>query len=303
MTEHEGSSEPRNHAPVWGIFLLFLGVVLLLQTLNVLQWSLWGTLWRFWPALLIILGVAIIMRHSSIWLICSITLVVLGVSLGIAIWQNNTDGFGGKNSVQTFTQPLSGLSDARVNIDFTAGNFTIESLPSGSANLVEVNADTKNNVSSMETSFSQQNNTGYLALDSTNQQYWPGGGITWNADFTRDIPLTFDITSAASQTDIDLEHMNLAKLTLELNAGDSSIDFPSPRGVVRATIEANAANVVISLPDDAAVRVQASTSIGSLDVNSRFIKQGNDYVTTNYDGASDRIELEIETNIGRVQVK
>ncbi len=31
-----------HNIPVWGIFLLFLGIVFLLQTLNILPWSLWS---------------------------------------------------------------------------------------------------------------------------------------------------------------------------------------------------------------------------------------------------------------------
>jgi len=302
MTEHENRSVPRNHAPIWGLFLLFLGVVLLLQTLNILPWSLWGTLWRFWPALLVILGTAIIMRRSSIWLICSITFVILGVSLGIAVWQNNTGVFSGKNSVQTFTQPLDDLSYAQVNVDFAAGSFTIDSLPAGSGNLVEINADTRNGVSSLDASFSEKNHTGYLSLISTNQQYWPGGGINWSSDFTSGIPLSFDVTLAASTTKLDFTDINLADLKLELDAGTCNIDFPSPAGVVDTKIKASAANIDISLPSDAAVRIMATTNVGSLEVDSRFIKQGNVYVTKNYDGAANRIEMQINTSVGRVHI-
>ncbi|MFC1967429.1 LiaI-LiaF-like domain-containing protein [Chloroflexota bacterium] len=77
----------RRDIPVWGIFLLFLGVVLMLQTVNVLPWSLWGTLWRFWPALLIAAGIGILLRHYNYWLISSAVLLLFFGCLGIAIWQ------------------------------------------------------------------------------------------------------------------------------------------------------------------------------------------------------------------------
>ena len=73
--------------PVWGIFLVFLGIVFLLQTLDVLPWGLWGTLWRFWPVLIIITGLGILLRHYNVWLVSLLILVVLGAGLGIAIWQ------------------------------------------------------------------------------------------------------------------------------------------------------------------------------------------------------------------------
>ncbi len=74
-------------APVWGIFLLFLGIVFLLQTLEILPWGLWGTLWRFWPVLIIIIGVSILLRGRNVWLVSLLILAMLGACLGIAVWQ------------------------------------------------------------------------------------------------------------------------------------------------------------------------------------------------------------------------
>lgn len=302
MTENTTGHEHRNQAPIWGIFLLFIGIVLLLQTLNVLPWGLWETLWRFWPALIIILGLAILLRRYSVWLISLLVVIILGASLGIAIWQNNTGGFGGTKSSETFTQPLSSLGNAQVKIDFSAGDLTVDSLLSSSTNLVAAQAETRNNVSSMQTVFSTQDHTGHLSLNAINQQYWPGGGIKWETDFTRLIPLSFDITSAASSTKLNFNDINLAGLTLDLNAGTCNIDLPAPVGVVNTNLKANAANIDISLPSDTAVRITATTNVGSLEISNRFIKQGNVYVTKNYDGATDRYEIEIETNVGRVHV-
>ena len=73
--------------PIWGIFLVFLGIVFLLQTLDILSWGLWETLWRFWPALIIITGLDILLRRYNAWLVSLLVLVILGACLGIAIWQ------------------------------------------------------------------------------------------------------------------------------------------------------------------------------------------------------------------------
>ena len=80
----------RHHdVPTSGVFLLFLGVVFLLQTLNVLPWTIWNTLWRFWPVLLIAGGLSILLRHFNPWLVSLLLLAMLLASLGIAIWQNS----------------------------------------------------------------------------------------------------------------------------------------------------------------------------------------------------------------------
>lgn len=79
---------PREYdIPIWGIFLLFLGIVFLLQSLNVLPWALWGSLWRFWPVLIIISGLAILFRRHNVWLMSALIMGLLLACLGIAIGQ------------------------------------------------------------------------------------------------------------------------------------------------------------------------------------------------------------------------
>jgi len=86
-----GEQKPlwHNDVPMGGIFLLFLGVVFLLQTLDVLPWKLWNTLWRFWPVLLINGGLSILFRRFNTWLVSLLLLAILFGCLAIAIWLHN----------------------------------------------------------------------------------------------------------------------------------------------------------------------------------------------------------------------
>jgi len=79
--------------PFWGIFLLFIGVVFLLQTTGVLPWELWSALWRLWPVLLIIAGLKILLRGSNPWIFIGITLLLLIASLLIAVALNGQNPF------------------------------------------------------------------------------------------------------------------------------------------------------------------------------------------------------------------
>ena len=75
------------HPPLFGIFLLFLGVIFLLQNFDVISWGLWKELWRFWPVLVIGLGLRLLMKNYHPWLVSVIFIVLLCVSLGVAVWQ------------------------------------------------------------------------------------------------------------------------------------------------------------------------------------------------------------------------
>ncbi len=83
----EGKQSEDRYVPIWGIFLLFLGIVFLLQSLNFLSWGLWESLWRFWPMLIITAGLGILLRRSNVWLVSLLIVALLLACLGIAIWQ------------------------------------------------------------------------------------------------------------------------------------------------------------------------------------------------------------------------
>ena len=298
--------EPRHHyssgAPVWGILFLLIGIVLLLQTTNVLPWDLWGTLWRFWPVIIIVIGLAIILRHTNIWLVSLLTLVILGGTIGIAVWQFNTNGGFSNSATQTVSRPIGNLQKADVNIDFSAGTLTAGSLANTSDNVYEAKIVARNNISSIDDNLDQNGGNGQITMNAINQQYWPSG-IIWNIDFADKIPLAFDINSSASSTNLDFSGLNLSGFNLQLNAGSSNVKLPPPTGTVDGTIKANAASLDITIPANAAARIQAATSVGTFNIDKRFTKQGNTYVTSNYDTATDRYDLTIDTNVGSVQVK
>lgn len=66
-----------------GIIILFIGVVSLLASLDVIDFS-WRLFWRFWPMLLIFIGVAILPVKD--WLKGVLLLVALAV--GVLLYQN-----------------------------------------------------------------------------------------------------------------------------------------------------------------------------------------------------------------------
>lgn len=123
----EEKQQREHYPPIWGIFLLFLGIVFLLQSLNVLPWGVWGTLWHFWPVLIIIAGLGILLRRYNIWLVSVLILALLFACLGIAIWRYGPSLPIGQVT-KIYPEPLDSLSAAQTKIDFTAGSLIVSNL-------------------------------------------------------------------------------------------------------------------------------------------------------------------------------
>lgn len=75
----------------WAALLIATGVVLLLNNLGLLPWHIWRTLWQFWPLLLILGGVEIILGRSWIsrLLVSLAGLAIAGLIIAFALAPTN----------------------------------------------------------------------------------------------------------------------------------------------------------------------------------------------------------------------
>lgn len=75
---------------VGALVIIFLGIVFLLNNLDILPWGIWDQLWKFWPVILILIGIQMFFRKSSFsgTIITVITLFVLAGILAFILFSN-----------------------------------------------------------------------------------------------------------------------------------------------------------------------------------------------------------------------
>ncbi len=296
--------QQREHpVPIWGIFLLFLGIVFLLQTLNILPWGLWGTLGRFWPVLIIVIGLNILLRRYNPWLVSGLILILLFACLGIAYWQYSPHLPAGETT-KSYSEPLGSLEHAQIEINFSAGSLNIGSLPSSSPNFVEADSEARNG--NMRLDFQSQGGKGilYLSTERVNRRFWNEAKTRWEVSFTRNIPLTIEVKSAASNIELDLSELGVTELQMDIDIGNYIVKMPFSDGTTLAYIKADLANLEVTIPEGVAAKLKIDTDLSVLNVNeSRFPKKGDYYLSPNFESAENRIELELDCDLSRVQVK
>ena len=64
-----------------GLAIILIGVILLLNNLNILEWSVWYNIFRLWPLLLVSLGISLIFRRRLSWL--APLVIVAGIIIGV----------------------------------------------------------------------------------------------------------------------------------------------------------------------------------------------------------------------------
>lgn len=79
---------------LFGAFLFIsLGIILLLNNFNALPWGVWEILWRFWPVLLVIWGLEMVLGHGFIGnlLVSILGIMILFLVVSFAVSRFNPD--------------------------------------------------------------------------------------------------------------------------------------------------------------------------------------------------------------------
>ncbi|MFC2059959.1 hypothetical protein ACFLTZ_02545, partial [Chloroflexota bacterium] len=169
----------------------------------------------------------------------------------------------------------------------------------GSSKLVELTSDGKSQETSMKIDFRQQGSEGRLYLSANKVSE----SIRCQSSLARNIPLTLNIKSAASNLELNLSQLQVTELRLDINAGNCRVTMPFSPGATPAYIKANVANIEVIVPDGIAAKVQANTNLSIFNINEgRFPGKGSNYMSRDFESAKKQLNLVIDGNISRVQV-
>jgi hypothetical protein len=296
---------------VWGAFILFIGVVFLLQVTGVLEWQIWGTLWKFWPVLIIIVGLSFLLSNRRGWLLAVLTLAILGVCLWISAFQYMPTLSHDVTIVeQQFSYPVIGVERAEGRIDNSAGSLSVTDLQTNSRLLVEINDShealrkPQERVITMEADFTEQDGTVGIDVKSINQRFWDDWPVRWDFSFNRQIPITLDIHCDGSRVTLNLKDLSVEKLGLEMDVCSGRLRLPTSADETTMDIDMDVSNLEITVPEGVAVKIKVDSNLSIFSIDTeRFTQQGDYYVSPGYDSAANRIELNILCDVGRLTIK
>ncbi len=296
----EGVPQHRRGAFIFPILLIMAGVVLLLQTLGVLPWSLWSTLWRFWPVLVILVGLSIILRNAPAWVMPGIALLALAGVVGAAVaieWP-----FAKPTTYTTsFSEPLDGLESARVEVDFGAGKLLLGSLPESSENLAEGQFGGSGKV---DATVKRRGSEATLKLSRTSGSFLWGAEEEWNVNLSRRVAIDLDLDTGASNVELDLTDLRVEKFTLNAGASKLHVRFSKAAGATDATVKAGAADLDLVVPEGVAARISIDAVLANVNVDeTRFPKKGDRYESPGFDTAQNKLTLEIDSGVARITIR
>jgi hypothetical protein len=260
----------------WPLVLIAIGGVLFLQDLDVIDDSL-----SLWPILLIIAGVAIVVGA---------VMDRRGSSVPATIRRFPLDGAtGGRISLR------HGAGTLRVRADDLEGGVLLTGSFRGE---VDATSRREGDRIVVEVGTNAQGWTRHLSTWS-----WERGALDWDVAIARGIPIDLTIEGGASKNELDLRELTIGELRLRTGASDSRVTLPAS-GVVRASVDGGAASVKIDVPDGVALRVRSDSGLADVDVDTRrFPKTGSEYRSSDWDTATDRVDLTVSVGVASVKIR
>jgi hypothetical protein len=294
------------HLSFEGLVLIFIGLALLLRNLGFLPPDIIGQMWRLWPLLVIAWGIQIMAGRRGMGLATVLIILLLLAAAGAFFLVPVHCDWSAPVLRREHAEPLQGVAQAEVVLDFAAGTLRLGALPAASPYLshLAVRGDAPQvtfarrgpaNAVSGQLEIRRRHAPRHVLID-TNPV------ARWDLNLSTNLPLALDITTAASSGRLDLRHLNVHELDLTVNAGHGELYLPERDGRTEVEIEANAANVNIVLPHDVAAQITVSAHVSVVRVDGEWERKGEVYTSPNFAAAERRIELHINANASRVHV-
>jgi hypothetical protein len=290
------------------VFLVSLGTIILMINLGYLSWDVWGLVFRFWPALIILAGVSIILhRYLVTWWGALLTLlIVLGVVAGIFWYAGRQPLLGQPLPSSAVSQPLGAATQASLTISPSVGNIHIhklsgaDALISGTVSSVANEQIEQQNLSQGDTAIYTIHSRGIWRTFSFGQN----SPISWDLGITPTVPVDITYEIGAGQTTLDLTGLNISHLKVDSAVGSTTITLPET-GVFDGEVNGAIGQMTIYVPAKLAVQIHANGGLNSVDVPSNFTRSGNEVFTspTTTAGGTQTAILKISQAIGNLVIR
>lgn len=292
--------ENRARGLLFPVLLVSAGALLLLGNLGLIGWRFWAELSRFWPVLLIAIGLeSLFGRRSGLGSVLAAGALI--AALAAAVFYSWSPS-GGPGVVQSgrISQSLEGARQAEVEIDMGAGRLRLGALHAHSGLLVEGDIGARQQVA---TEFEREGDTARLKLEQ--RSFGPlalPADFGWKLGLNPDVPMSLEIKTGASESILDLGGLKLVDLAVRSGVGHTELHLPG-EGAFAASVEGGVGAMEITIPREMEARIRVSNGIGNIEVRGDFIRDGGAWVTRDFGRAANRVELTVKGGVGAIEIR
>jgi hypothetical protein len=301
----------RGPGVVWAVILIAIGLAFLLNNLGVIAID-WARLWVYWPVILILVGVDLLVGRRSLLGGLVTAIMALAVVAGV-IWLvgvMNLSPFRAESSRATATsisQELGEISRLNVQLQLAAAETHVDGL-SDRRQGVQGSYNTTTDLG-VTVEYRTSGDTGYLTIqqggaNQDNSAALLGQEIStvMNLSLPADIPIELKVDMGAGEAVLDLSGLTIQSVSMAGGAGRLDVTLPA-QGNFPVEVSAGVGEIIIRVPRSLEARLSGQVFLSSLGVPSRFENLGDrTWQTAGYASAANRAEITINQAVGSVEI-
>ena len=284
----------------WGLLILVIGLIILGQNFNVWGFDNFDQLSKFWPLILILFGITLMVRHIRFnWLIILISFIaaialIYFVSLNASDFKVNKD-----NQTYDFSQNLpSEVKKAKIIINTGAVELNIKD---NGNQLINGNLVSNYNQPDISTTISGDTATVILKSTKINNSVW--GKNILNIEITDKIPIDLIINAGAASMNLDFSKISLSNLDVNSGASSMNITLGEVINGSNISIETGASSVTIKTPKELGVKIIAKTGLTGKNFEGYNKIDNQTYLSPNFDQTNTKITLTISAGASSINVE
>ena len=313
-----------------GLTLLLIGIILLANTLNILEWSVWSNIIKLWPLFLVSWGISLIFRGKSLSFLGPL-IIFLGIIVGVGA------SYMGINFEGEMVREVKTLSREII--------VEVEKVPEIETALeTEITPETEASLKTKEypeierASIELNLNVGKLTLGESTpllyecisqyryKEFEPFEKFShtekeaniliyhlpvikrrisnnirnhWQLKLNNEIIYNLSVETGALNTDCNLSAFKVEKLYIE--SGASNIKLVVPKYNSKIIIDAGASNIDIAIPKNVGTTVNIDSGIAIKDLDD-FIKRDSMYISNNYYSSEFKVDIEIDCGVSHINI-
>lgn len=291
----------------FGIVLVFIGIFLLLNNLNLIQWSIIDVVFDMWPLILVAIGASIVFNNDkTIKTIIWILFFAIIIGYGFYLQYKSHDLNSNINSNIGISYEIdNNIKSSILDLDLAAVDLNIN--PSDSFLLdgflgspyVNKKVEHFNGGEIAKFSFKEKVTRVFPASISKNKN-------TYKGNFYLNNNISWDIKGdiGAVKGNMDLRNIKVNNIDMDFGAGDLKLLLGSNVPSLNVEIEAGATNIDIVVPKDLGLRVKLDGGLKSSNLKDLNWSLVNDwYVSPNYETSLSKANINVKMGVGNLKIK
>ncbi|MDP4092962.1 MAG: DUF5668 domain-containing protein [Bacillota bacterium] len=282
-----------------GIFILSIGVLWLLMSFGVIDWSIFDSIFTLWPLVFVVIGLSILFRNNSIvravlWVLFLAVLIIYG---SVADYNYH----GSNKTVSVTMQKLTETKYGELQLSLGGADISVDS-GANQTDLVDATVSERDIRHSINYSNGRENAT----VKFSRHSYSIFGGHArndCNVHLNSDILWDLNVDTGAVSGNLDLSALEVKNVDMDIGAAKMSMILGNKYNNTNVDIDAGASSINVTVPSDSGVRVNMDGALNSTNLkNLGWSRNGKYYTSPNYDSAANKINIEVDMGVGSFNI-